>query len=398
MEAFKINETPLDAANLRIQRANVALSRHLATRMFTPFFVDGKARVEEDAAQCPTAFTNGTDETYGADFVNGLANDKQVRFLVMHEKGHKFLMHFLRETPEMKADPRLANIAEDYAVNGMLYKICVQHPDFMEMIPGALHDAKYDGWSALEIFNDLKEDEKKGGGKGQGQTLDSHDRSKVQQATSEQVQQQAKQINEQLRQGGMMAGKFGATVPGEVEDALAPEVDWKKEFEEWMRTAARGRDEFTWRRYNRRRLADDLYTPSTYSKKLDEIVIAIDSSGSTYGKVLGEFVGAVREICMQTNPKKLRIIWWDTSVHAEQVFEGNYGNIGEVLKPVGGGGTRVGCVSDYLKDNKNMALVVFTDGYVEDQINWNLSCPTLWMVTRRSGFTPPAGKLIEVRG
>jgi predicted metal-dependent peptidase len=398
MEAFNVIETPLDAAVLKIQRAGVALTRHISTRMFTPFFVDGKHRVEPDTGLCPTAYTDGANEVYGADFVNRLPNDKQIRFLVMHEKGHKFLMHFLRMTPDMKADPQLFNIAADYAVNGMLFKICFQYPDFMEMIPDALYDAKYDGWALIEIFNDLKQQQQQGGGGGMGQPLDQHDTGKMSNATPDQIEQAAKQVNENLRQGGMMAGKFGGEVPVEVENALAPDVNWKKETEEWWHTAAHGRDEFTWRRYNRRRLVDDLYVPGVRGVKLDEIIIAIDSSGSTYGKVLGEFVDSIRLLCMQTSPKKLRIIWWDTTVHAEQVFEGNYENVSNSLRPVGGGGTRVGCVSDYLKDNKNMALIVFTDGEVEQDIQWELSCPTLWLVTRKRDFVPPSGKLVQIMG
>jgi predicted metal-dependent peptidase len=80
-------------------------------------------------------------------------------------------------------------------------------------------------------------------------------------------------------------------------------------------------------------------------------------------------------------------------VHGEQVFIHNYNNIEKMLKPLGGGGTRAGCVSDYINKNKITAdcIVMFTDGYLEGNVVWNVSSPTLWLVTKRNDFTPPAG-------
>jgi hypothetical protein len=37
---------------------------------------------------------------------------------------------------------------------------------------------------------------------------------------------------------------------------------------------------------------------------------------------------------------------------------------------------------------------MFTDGYVEGDIKWNISSPTLWMVTQRRDFIPPVGKKV----
>jgi predicted metal-dependent peptidase len=93
----------------------------------------------------------------------------------------------------------------------------------------------------------------------------------------------------------------------------------------------------------------------------------------------------------------VRVLWWDTEVHGEQVFEDNYQNISKLLKPVGGGGTHVSCVSQYIKDNniKAEAVIVFTDGYVETDITWDISTPTLWVVTENRHFKPPFGKLVK---
>lgn len=34
---------------------------------------------------------------------------------------------------------------------------------------------------------------------------------------------------------------------------------------------------------------------------------------------------------------------------------------------------------------------MFTDGYVESNIKWNISSPTLWMITQNKDLDIPAG-------
>jgi predicted metal-dependent peptidase len=69
-----------------------------------------------------------------------------------------------------------------------------------------------------------------------------------------------------------------------------------------------------------------------------------------------------------------------------------------MLKPLGGGGTRVACVSEYINNKKveAEAVLVFTDGYVEQSPKWDINAPTLWLVTDNTGWQPPAGKKVIV--
>jgi predicted metal-dependent peptidase len=95
------------------------------------------------------------------------------------------------------------------------------------------------------------------------------------------------------------------------------------------------------------------------------------------------------------------VLWWDTKVHGVQTFNSNYENLADVLKPVGGGGTRVACVSDYIEQHHLDAdcMVVLTDGYVESNVQWNVGhIPTLWVVTERDNFTPPSGRVVKYKG
>jgi predicted metal-dependent peptidase len=81
----------------------------------------------------------------------------------------------------------------------------------------------------------------------------------------------------------------------------------------------------------------------------------------------------------------------------EQVLNGNHQDIAKLLKPMGGGGTHVSCVNEYINKERINAecVIVFTDGYVESDITWNISSPTLWMVTECKSFEPPVGKKVK---
>jgi predicted metal-dependent peptidase len=70
----------------------------------------------------------------------------------------------------------------------------------------------------------------------------------------------------------------------------------------------------------------------------------------------------------------------------------------DILKPIGGGGTLVSCVAQYIleKRYKPDCVVVFTDGYVEDNVKWNISADTLWLVTENERWSPPKGKKVIV--
>jgi hypothetical protein len=147
---------------------------------------------------------------------------------------------------------------------------------------------------------------------------------------------------------------------------------------------------------NKRQMANDIYLPSVINESIGEIIVAIDTSGSIGGAEITEFATELVSICELCQPEAVRVLWWDTEVHGEQIFKDNYSNIANLLKPMGGGGTKVSCVSEYVTKNKLNAecVLVFTDGYVENDINWNITSPTLWMVTQRRDFIPPVGKKV----
>ena len=89
-------------------------------------------------------------------------------------------------------------------------------------------------------------------------------------------------------------------------------------------------------------------------------------------------------------------------VNRQQVFDENsISNIASLLKPAGGGGTRAACVSEFIINNNinPNCIVMLTDAYLEPNVKWETTAPTLWAVTQdgNAGFTPPAGgKLLKM--
>ena len=380
----------------RLKKAHIALMKHRETALYSGVMLMGKNAVIEDNV---TAYTNGVDKKYGREFMSKLT-DPELRGLILHENLHVALKHIPRFKKEFKDNPQAINVATDYAVNDVIMNLKDQ--DLCKLPEGGLYDAKYHNWSVREIYEDLKKQQKenKDSGKGEslGKTLDEHGFEDAQNMTDEEAKEMSGKIDKALREGGILAGRMGAKIPRMIGDMLEPKVNWREVLREFVSSATKGSDEYTWRKFNKRQMANDIYLPSIENESIGELVVAIDTSGSIGSVELTEFASELASICSVSSPSKVRVLWWDTDVHGEQVFmPEHYDNIKELLKPQGGGGTMVSCVSEYLNKQRveAEAVIVFTDGYVEDNITWNLKCPTLWLVTQNNNFVAPSGKVVK---
>lgn len=393
----------------RLKKAHVKLLGHAETALYSGVILMGRSSVEDGDF---TAYTNGVDKKYGKKFISKL-DDDELRGIVMHENLHVALKHIQRFDKEFKDEPHLINVSADYVVNDIIMNL--EDKSICKLPEGALYDSKFHNWSVREVYNHLKQQQKdedkndQGGGSESTQgglngkkvkdmkTLDEHDFKDTQTMSPEEVAKQASKIDSALRQGSLLAGRMGAKVPRAISDLLEPKVDWKDVLKEFVANATKGSDEYTWRKFNKRHLANDIYLPSLENDTVGELVIAIDTSGSIGGPELTEFASELASICSLCSPNKVRVLWWDTEVHSCQTFDSDFENIAKLLKPEGGGGTHVSCVSEYINANKitSQAVIVFTDGYVEDDIKWSISSPTLWLVTENKNFPQTYGKVIK---
>ena len=115
-----------------------------------PFFGNMATRMKlVDASDwCPTAATDGRNFFYNKDFVNSLSA-KELEFLFGHEIGHCVFDHFGRKGSR---DARLANIAQDFAVNQILVDERVGAKITKVQI---CQDNKYRGMAWEEIYDEL---------------------------------------------------------------------------------------------------------------------------------------------------------------------------------------------------------------------------------------------------
>jgi predicted metal-dependent peptidase len=384
----------------KLEKATVDLIRHPETSAYAGVLVMGKTTVVDNV---PTACTDGVNERYGEAFLNSLMLP-EVRGLKLHEGLHKVFKHTVRGLPYWKKNPKLANIAADYVVNDVIMNI--KDKEFIKLPKGGLYDPKFHNWSFPEIYRVLEQEEEQGGGggggggTGRGEPLDEHDMSNAEQMSAEEMKEYVEQVNEAIHQGGLLASRFGQKLPRSITETLQPQVDWTTALREFVSSIAQGNDDHTYRKFDKRLIIDDIINPGVISEKVGDIVVAIDTSGSIGGAVLNEFATELQALCEQVSPDALRVMWWDTKVRSEQVFTPEmFNDITKLLKPAGGGGTEVSCVSSYMVERNYKAdcMIVFTDGYVEDDVRWDVMCPTLWLVTSNRGFVPPrGGKMVKV--
>ena len=390
----------------RIKKGHIALMKHPETALWGGVMMMGSTEVVDEAI---TAYTDGINKKYGRAFLTAICpTQAEVNGLILHENLHIGLRHHLHGADMFKEDGDKANKAADYVVNDMITEISKKYPELVQLPKGGLYDPQYHNMSMREIYKLLKS--KKGGGGGGGKPdkegekgsgsgggeyeFDKHDFGKP--MTQEEAKEMDGKIDRAIREGALLAGRLGIDLPRAISDLLNPVIDWKKELADFVTSSCKGKDEYTWRKFNRRVISNDIYLPTVENETIGEVVVAIDTSGSIGQQQLNEFASELVSICDAVSPDAVRVLWWDTKVHGEQLFTDNYDQIGSMLKPLGGGGTRVSSVAEYINKKKINAecVLVFTDGYLESDVVWNISAPTLWMVTENKHWTPPTGKKV----
>lgn len=395
-----------------LKKAHIAIMRHRETYLYSGVLMLGESTIRNDIA---TAATNGRDKFYNENFIMNLTPE-EVTAIVLHEGLHVFLKHMMRHTDLIAEDPRLANAAMDYVVNDIIVNL--KDKALAKLPKGGLYDPKFHDWSVREIYNYLKtgtnkqgedegEPEETQGDDGETEQvtigpnkfptkpIDEHE--ELEGISESEQEELGKEIDKAIQESALLAGLTGGELPRAISELLQPKLDWREVLNEYLTSRLRGNDEFTFAKFNRKRVASGLYRPSTYTERVGRIVVAFDTSGSISQEQINQFTTELASICGNVVPEEVVVLWWDTHVAGEQYFSEDYTNLVSMLKPSGFGGTRVSCVSEYMVRNnvEADALVVFTDGYVESDVNWQTTTPTLWVITQNKSFNPPSGVKVD---
>jgi predicted metal-dependent peptidase len=310
----------------------------------------------------------------------------------------------------------------DYVIN---IKISDDNIDGFAVMPkGGLLDVRFRDHDTAQVFNILKqerEDEPEGGedgedgsedgegepGPGGGnapgdnklpQGFDDHDWKGAQELSDEEQRELARDIDEAIRQGALVAGKLGTGGDRDLKDLLKPQIDWREVMRDFITTHCAGSDYSTWRKPNRRFVGAGYYMPSGVSERVEELVIAGDMSGSIGDREVSVILTEVKSVCDTVHPEAVRLLYWDTKVCADEKYQGpDIDNIVASTRPKGGGGTDVTCVPAHMSENNiaPQAAIIITDGYLYSGWGqWN--CPVLWVIIDNKDAKPDCGVAIHV--
>jgi predicted metal-dependent peptidase len=366
----------------RIERTHVWLMSQPETAAFAGLLMVGKVSLSDEV---PTAATDGLNVIYNPDFVTKLT-DQELRGLVLHEALHKaYRQIWLWRHLENK---QVLNMAMDYVINLEIISI---HPD-VALGEGWLVDKQYQGMDTYQVYQKLMQE---GEGTGTGSSFDEHDFEGAQDMDGQALE---REIDAAIRQGQILAGKIKGNIPRSFTDITEPKIDWKQVLQDFIFDVVQGKDYTTWRKPNRRYLAQGLYMPSTMAESVGALVIGIDTSGSIDEATLSRFLSELVGIVKTTPPERVHLLWWDTIVQKHDIFMRNeYDNMIAKLKPAGGGGTSVTCVTEYIKQQQlnPVAVINFTDGHLYDGFGqW--SCPVLWAIVDNKSCVPPVGVTVHI--
>jgi predicted metal-dependent peptidase len=235
------------------------------------------------------------------------------------------------------------------------------------------------------------------GGEGFDEPIDAHEDGEF---ADDEVTEIGKQVDDANRQGEMMARKLAGKEGGGRDilgNAKERTTDWRSALQDFLSTNCTGDEQSRFCPPNKRMLASGFVMPSHFSEAVGEIIIAPDTSGSMY-PYYNVIFGEVARICQLVSPASVRVLWWDTSVCADQKFTPvDYDQIATTLRPKGGGGTIPSVVTDYIAEHKikAQAIVWLTDGYLGCDTP-STPMPSLWGAVDNEDFVPTHGKVLRI--
>ena len=355
-----------------------------------------------------TAATDGRNFYYNSRFVKML-RPKEIEFLFGHEVLHVVYDHFGRRGDR---DPQLWNIANDFCVNADLKKHKVG--EFITTVP-CLYDAKYEGLSSEEVYDDLYEnaekinldqlldklvDEHMDGEDGEGggddgtepgtgnkrPRLSREERDKIRDEIKEAVLSAAQTCD---------AGNLPAGVKRLIQNLTEPKLNWRELLR--MQLESTIKSDYTWLRTSRKGWHVDAVMPGMKTTDAIDIAVAIDTSGSISPEQCRDFLSEIQGIMESFESYRIHVFTFDTETYNPQIYTSdNLENIAE-YDVQGGGGTDFVAIFRHLKDEQiePKKLVVFTDGYPFGSWGDPNYCDTLWIVHGNKNPDPPFGVWCE---
>lgn len=182
-----------------------------------------------------------------------------------------------------------------------------------------------------------------------------------------------------------------------IEANIGPQRTYKDELMDLMELVTR--DDYSWGKRNIK--YDDVYLPSLYEKKAQELIVGMDTSGSVSNEELKIYGGEISGILEEFDGIEITVIYHSTRVTHVETFGTD--DLPIKLTPMVRGGT---CYKDTFKEIERRGLdpivmLYFTDLWVH-QRNYpdkHPDYPVYWLNTAGVGVrhsNPPFGTVIDL--
>lgn len=352
-----------------LDKAKIALMSKADSAFFTTVCFSLKHIWDETI---PTACTNGTEIRYNPKFFLSMSEQERV-FVLVHEAMHVALLHITRLQGR---NPQKWNMAADYVINLMLVDRGFTLPK------GGLLEKSFAGMSTEQVY-DLIPDQQ-----AEDYLMD------IEEAFGEltNVEENIKEILVRASVASKMAGDKAGSIPGDIQiyldKLLKPKLPWKVILRRFIQAFAK--EDYTFTRPNRRFFPKHIL-PGLKSEKLINLAIAVDTSGSVSDEEFKRFVSETSGILKMMQPDEMTLIQFDTKLKSIDTLK-NLRDLAQVTF-TGRGGTKIGPVLNWAKENKPQLLLVFSDG----EFYWpgdKLKSPILWVIHNNKSFTAPFGQVI----
>ena len=360
---------------MKAQEALDKTKVHLMMRQGAIFLSSVSMQLKHELSnELDTAGTNGKYIKYNPEFFLNLSKEQRLG-LMAHELGHVIFMHMARKGDRK---PDVWNVAGDYVINNYLLKNNFVLPE------DALVEPKYDNWSTEQVYEYLIANPEE-------VPKDSPKDIEYDNLSEDQKEQLTNAVMKAVQAAQLSgdAGSIPAEVARKIEDLINPKLSWKDLLYRFV--DSKTKQDYTWSKPNKRYLPD-WYLPSLYSDQIDNITVAIDTSGSVSDEMLQEILSEIEYINQTIKPNSMTIMDCDSKIHnIHKVTE--FESVLD-LEFTGSGGTSFREVFKYCNDNPTNLLIYFTDLYA-NQITEEPGYPVLWICY--SNHEPaPIGETIYV--
>lgn len=353
-----------------------------------PFFgiLSYKMPVVEDKG-VPTACTNGREIRINPEWAETLSN-AELAFVWAHEISHAAFHHTKRLR---NRNMRKWNRACDYSINPLLVEAGLSMPAGDNQ---GLLDPGYEGMSADEIYLKIPEEEEETvkGKPGTFSDTSTHMDKETPAQSPAQEEALEKEWNKEIARAAKAAeawGKLGNKLSKLVNATLDSRINWKAEMAQFIRNLTM--DDYDWRQPNRRYVSHGLYLPRIYREQLGEIVVSVDTSGSTWN-LQSTFMSEIKALTSECKPEKTWVIHCDAAIEKVEELDAYTPFQAEAH---GGGGTSFKPPFEFVEKEgiRPVCMIYLTDLY-GDFPEVEPDYPVLWITKGKTSVKPPFGSLL----